>query len=130
MTEFGNVETIVVIVQVEVIIFELFQDVGFVGEHQVRNKEGLEHVIQVWNHTEVVEWDESTELHVLNQGPHWEESNISHEEEDVLEDDDTAEIPVALDGELSEVLHVLVSEIELKVDSLPLVDLFSVFSST
>jgi hypothetical protein len=62
------------------------------------NQEGLEHVVQVRDHTEVVERDESAQLHVLNQCPQRQETNISDEKEKELEGDNTAEIPIALYG--------------------------------
>ena len=81
LSELGNVEAIVVIVHVEVVVLELLHHVGLVGEHQVGDQEWLEHVVKVRDHTEVVQWDESAQLHVLNQGPKWKETNITKEKE-------------------------------------------------
>jgi len=63
------------------------------------NQEWLKHIVKIWNHTEVVQWDECAELHILDQGPNWQEADVTQEQEDVLETDNCTQIPVAFDGE-------------------------------
>jgi hypothetical protein len=37
----------------------------------MRNEEWLERVVEVWYQSEVVQWNESTQLHVLDKRPKW-----------------------------------------------------------
>lgn len=93
----------------------------------MRYQEWLEGIIQVRDHLEVVEWDESTQLHVLDQGPQRKETDLSVEQNGELEPDDTAKIPENLLRHVSEPGHNLIVKIELQVYPLFDVDHLSVF---
>jgi hypothetical protein len=76
LTEFGDVEPVVPVVLVEIIILKILHKECLIGQHQMGDQEGLESVIQIWDHPEILEWDECDELHVLNHGPHRNQPNI------------------------------------------------------
>jgi general stress protein YciG len=126
LTKLGNTEPIVIVVNIEVIILHVQQQEWLVGQNQVRYQEWLECIIQVWDHLEVVQRDESAQLHVLNQGPQRKETDLSVKQDEELEPDDTAEIPEHLLRHVSEPGHNWISEIKLQVNSLFDIDLFSV----
>jgi len=55
----------------------------------MRYQEGFEKVIEIRNQFEVVQWHKSNKLHVLNQGPERQKSNISEEKNNELEDNNS-----------------------------------------
>lgn len=126
LTKLGNTEPIVIVVNVEVVILHVQQHEWLVGQNQVRYQEWLERIVQVWDHLEVVKRDESAQLHVLNQGPQRKETDLSVEQNEELEPDDTAEIPENLLRHVSEPSHNFISEIKLQVNSLFDIDFLSV----
>ena len=65
------------VVDVKVVVFHLFIHGEVVEENEVSNQKWLERVIQVRNQLEIVNWHKSDQLHVLNQRPKWQISNIS-----------------------------------------------------
>ena len=92
----------------------------------MRNQEGFEGIIQVGYHLEVVEGDEGTQLHVLNQGPHGQETEVLEEKEEVLNDNNSNEVPISFDSKLSPVIHPFISEIKLKINSFTHINFLSV----
>ena len=58
-----------------------------VGKDQVRHQHRLEGVVQVWNESEIIQRDESNQLHVLNNSPEREESDATTHKDGELEPD-------------------------------------------
>jgi len=98
LTKLGNVQPIVVVVVIEEVILHFFEDESFIGKHQVSNQEWLECIVQIRYQSKIVKWNECNQLHVLNQGPQRKESDASKEKHEELEPNDTAEVPICLDG--------------------------------
>lgn len=108
MGKFGDIQPVMVIVYVEVVVLHVGENVSLVTKHQVGYEEGLEGVVEIWNESEVVQGNEGTELHVLDEGPEGQETDVLEVEHEELEDDDTKKVPVSLLGVLSHVNHKVV----------------------
>ena len=66
LQQLGNVEVEVFVVVVEVLFSELLEEHALIEKDQVRNQEGLEHIVEVRNQLEVIDRHIGYELHVLN----------------------------------------------------------------
>lgn len=93
----------------------------------MRNEEWLERVVEVWYQSEVVQWNESTQLHVLDKRPKWQEADVPEEKHKELEDYDAEKVPIAFYSKLAHVNHKIIPKIELQFDPFLVVHVFPVF---
>jgi hypothetical protein len=74
----------------------------------MRNEEWLESIVQVRNQLKVIDGHESHKLHVLDQYPKWQETNISEEKHEELCDNEEQHDEVKILSSLTHVLHLLI----------------------
>lgn len=71
----------------------------------MRGQEWLENVVNVREKVEMQQREVRVKLHELKEGPQGQSCDSRLEDDDGLNEEEAAEVPIHLDGELSEVVH-------------------------